>query len=125
MVDPAYTAFQDEVFERLPLRKHLAGRERVRDCISVVVQEWPDEQFALATGDPKAEATCVRDLMKSSKRHLHLCYGDREFGFIWATILSALLYELIIILIEWWRDKRENRMALLHWQEQWRASNGR
>lgn len=121
MVDPAYRKFQEEIWQQLPLRKFLAGKERVFDCISVVVQEWPDEQFALATGDPKAEATAIRDLMKSSKRHLHLAYGDREFGFIWATILSALLYELIIILIEWWRKRKENRMALLHWQDQWRG----
>lgn len=119
--DPSYRTFQEEIWQQLPLRKFLAGKERVFDCISVVVQEWPDEQFALATGDPKAEATAIRDLMKSSKRHLHLAYGDREFGFIWATILSALLYELIIILIEWWRNRKENRMALLHWQDQWRG----
>lgn len=121
MVDPAYRKFQEEIWQQLPLRKYLAGKDRVFDCISVVVQEWPDEQFALATGDSKAEATAIRDLMKSSKRHLHLAYGDREFGFIWATILSALLYELIIILIEWWRNRKENRMALLHWQDQWRG----
>lgn len=121
MADPSYRKFQEEIWQQLPLRKFLAGKERVCDCISVVVQEWPDEQFALSTGDPKAEATAIRDLMKSSKRHLHLAYGDREFGFIWATILSALLYELIIILIEWWRERKENRMALLHWQDQWRG----
>lgn len=121
MSDPSYRKFQEQVWNQLPLRKFLAGKERVFDCISVVVQEWPDEQFALATGDSKAEATAIRDLMKSSKRHLHLAYGDREFGFIWATILSALLYELIIILIEWWRKRKENRMAILCWQEQWRS----
>lgn len=121
MVDPAYRRFQEEVWQKLPLRRYLAGKERVFDCISVVVQEWPDEQFALSTGDKKSEATAIRDLMKSSKRHLHLAYGDREFGFIWATILSALLYELIIVLLEWWRNKKENRMALLHWQDQWRS----
>lgn len=121
MVDQSFTAFQEEVWRRLPLRKYLAGKERVFDCISVVVQEWPDEQMALATDDAKAEAVAIRDLMKNAKRHLHLAYGERDFGFIWATILSALLYELIIILIEWWRKKKENRMAILRWQESWRG----
>jgi hypothetical protein len=121
MVDSEYRQFQEYIWQQLPLRKLLAGKERVFDCISVVVQEWPDEQFALATGDQKLEATAVRDLMKSSKRHLHLAYGDREFGFIWATILSALLYELIVITIEWWRKRKENRMAILSWQDHWRS----
>lgn len=121
MVDPDYTKFQEEVWRQLPLRKFLAGKERVCDCISVVVQEWPDEQMALACDDSKAESTAIRGLMKDAKRHLHLAYGEREFGFIWATILSALLYELIIIVIEWWRNKKENRMALLRWQESWRS----
>lgn len=116
------------MWDALPLRKFLAGRERVYDCISVVVQEWPDDEFALAevamkdSGDRKKQSVVIKDLMLNVKRHLHLAYGEVEFGFIWTIILQALLWELIHLICEWWRKRSENRMALLKWQKQWREN---
>lgn len=120
MVDQSFKSFQDYIWSQLPVRKYLAGKERVYDCISVVVQEWPDEQFAMSDADDrKSENIVVRDLMKSVKRHLHFAYGEQEFGFIWTIILQALLWELIKVMLAWWRSKKDNRMAILYWKKSW------
>lgn len=120
MVDPAFQQLQKHIWNALPVRKHLAGKERVYDCIAVVVQEWPDDQFAQSdSSDRKAEGFVARGLMQNVKRHLHLVYGEQEFGFIWTIILQALLWEIIKATLNWWREKKENRIAMLDWQKNW------
>jgi hypothetical protein len=119
--DATYAKFQQQVWDALPLRKLLAGRERVNDCLAILVQEWPDDQFAQSdAADRKAEGIVVRGLMQSVKRHLHLAYGEKEFGFIWTIILQALIWEIIKLILQWWREKKDNRVAMLQWQKQWR-----
>jgi hypothetical protein len=118
--DEDYEKFQQMVWGKLPMRKWLAGREKVYDCISVVVQEWPDDGFALADSGHAAETPIIKSLMADVRRHLHLAYGEQEFGFIWTIILQAVLYEVILMILEWWRNKKTNRMALLKWQKHWR-----
>jgi hypothetical protein len=116
-----YQEFESFVWRKLPMRKFMFGQERVRDCLAVLVQEWPDDEFALAEAGVAPEALVIKDLMNSAKRHLHLAYGEKEFGFIWTIILQALLYEMIVLLIKWWREKKSNRLSLLKWQRHWRG----
>lgn len=120
-IDPEFEAFQAMVWKRLPKRKWLAGRDRVYDCISIMVQEWPDEEMALAEGEIAKQWDVVRSLTNSVKRHLHLAYGEQEFGFIWTILLQALLHEIVALMLEWWRERKENRMTLLKWQRKWRS----
>lgn len=122
--DEEYLQFQHAIWEKLPKRKLLAGKDRVRDCISIVVQEWPDERFALAESEriPGRRDEIKRDLMQTAKRHLHLMYGDDNFGFIWTILLQAILFQLVSLIFEWWKERRENRVALLSWQTKWRSA---
>jgi len=122
--DEEYLQFQHAIWEKLPKRKLLAGKDRVRDCISIIVQEWPDERFALAESDraPNTRDEIKRDLMQTAKRHLHLIYGDENFGFIWTILLQAILFQLVALIFEWWKERRENRVALLAWQTKWRSA---
>lgn len=119
--DPEFEAFQTAIWKELPKRKWLAGKDRVFDCISILVQEWPDEQFAMADANSTQQADAIRELTQGVKRHLHLAYGEQDFGFIWTIILQALLYEMVIVMLEWWRHRKENRMALLRWRNRWRG----
>jgi hypothetical protein len=116
-----YLHFQQAIWKQLPKRKWLAGQDRVNDCIAIVVQEWPDEQFALAESSGGDRKTVERELARQVKRHLALAYGDEDFGFIWAIILQAVLTQLIVLIFQWWKDRKENRMALLKWQQVWRS----
>ncbi len=119
--DEDYEQFRQSVWAKLPMRKWLVGREKVLDCVAIVVQEWPDDSFALADSGHAQEAAVVKSLMADAKRHLHLAYGEQQFGFIWTIILQAVLYEVIVMILEWWRQKKANRMALLSWQKHWRS----
>lgn len=119
-----YEQFRQTVWAKMPMRKWLVGREKVLDCVAVVVQEWPDDGFALADSGHAQEAAVVKSLMADVKRHLHLAYGEKEFGFIWTIILQAVLYEIIVMILDWWRQKKANRMALLSWQKHWRSRGG-
>jgi len=122
--DEEYLQFQHAIWEKLPKRKLLAGRGRVLDCISIIVQEWPDEQLALAESSNSANKRVVimRDLLRDAKRHLHLIYGDKEFGFVWTILLQAILFQVVQLIFEWWKERRENRMSLLAWQTKWRSA---
>lgn len=119
--DPEFEAFQHLVWKALPKRKWLAGKDRVFDCIAILVQEWPDEQFAMADNGSTQQSDAIRGLTKTVKRHLHLVYGEHDFGFIWTIVLQALMYEMVLFILEWWRHRRENRMALLRWRNKWRG----
>ena len=121
--DEEFIQFQQAIWEKLSKRKYLAGRERVMDCISIVVQEWPDEKFALAesVGTTEDRRTVIKDLISNTRRHLHLGYGDHEFGFIWTILLQALVYQLVQLIFEWWKERKNNRMLLLGWQQKWRS----
>lgn len=93
------------------------------DCISIVVQEWPDEKFALAESSGIEDGRAViKELIANTKRHLHLAYGDNEFGFIWTILLQALIYQLVQMIFEWWKEKKNHRVLLLGWQRKWRGS---
>lgn len=120
--DEDFVQFQRAIWKRLPKRKWLAGQERVLDCIAIVVQEWPDERFALAETGNGSRDEVITDLCINVKRHLHLAYGDEQFGFIWTIILQALIWHLITVIFEWWKAKKENRLALLRWQQKWRST---
>jgi hypothetical protein len=116
-----YEEFQAYIWRKLPMRKFMLGQERVMDCLAVMVQEWPDDQFALSEAGVASQSTVIKDLMESMKRHLHLAYGETQFGFIWTIILQALIYEMIVLLLKWWREKKSNRLSLLKWQRCWRG----
>lgn len=116
-----YLQFREAIWKALPKRKLLVGKERVMDCIAIVVQEWPDEQFALAEASGGDRDGVIRGLMSTVRRHLHLAYGEVQFGFIWTIILQALVQQLVIAIFEWWRARKSNRMDLLRWQQTWRS----
>lgn len=120
MPEQSLLQFQREVWEGLPKRKHLAGKEKVFDIVSVVVQEWP---FTEADAEPSANKAellkTTRRLTKSVKRHLQLLYGDTEFRSVWVVFLQIVVAEIIRYVLAWWlRDKRNRRRVTL-WRRKW------
>lgn len=118
MVD-TFAAFQQFVWDRLPMRRHLCGRERVNDIVSVVVQEWPEVVMENCQSGDTAEIVATSELVKSTKRHLALMYGDREFGFLWVFILNIVAGQVIAIIIAWWRRNHRNHAKLTSWRKEW------
>ena len=122
--EPDYEAFQDYVWSKLPQRKILVGKESVCDCLAIVVQEFPDAQMAQSDAGGDNQRELIKGLVADVRRHLHLAYGDQKFGMIWTIILQALIYQMVVIIIDWWRKKKANRMAMLKWRGRWRDVSG-
>jgi len=114
-----FDKFQQWVWDSLPMRKHACGKERVFDVVAVVVQEWPDEALANCRSGDTAEVIAVKDLVASTKRHLALAYGEREFGFIWMFILNLMVGQIIQLIISWWRRSSQNPSKLRVWKRKW------
>ena len=117
---PAYARLQRQIWEALPPKKHMAGKEKIYDCISVVIQEWPEE--ALSKDDlSEAPIEVVTDLNAAVKRHMTLLYGSEdEFDSVWVIVLNILASQIIRLILEWWFNNKRNRTTLRRWRSRWR-----
>jgi spore maturation protein SpmA len=80
----------DYVWERLPrVRRAMAGRAAVSRIVRLAVSEW------------QAGAVSVGSLSGAVERK----YGT---GIFLSIILSALISEVVKIIIRWWLERREN-----------------
>lgn len=111
--------FVDHVWSKLPLRKFLAGRERVYDAVAVIVQEWPDVELSETEFGSKEELRLATLLVGTTKRHLALAYGDRDFSSIWLLVLNIVVAQIISIVLEWWRKSKTNRGLIRSWRRKW------
>lgn len=104
------TELADMVYDRLPWRLRLAGREVVSRVVDDAVRLWPVPVLRQCDA---GEAQVVGSfLARSLKRRSHQ-YGT---GIILTLILSALISEAVKILLRWWLERRENREAMMEMQ---------
>lgn len=94
------------VWDNLSMRKHLAGRSRISRIVRRAVREWPAP--VLAQCDEK-QADVVGHYMGRSLERNERQYG---MGFFLAIVLSAVIGEIVKVLIRWWLESRENREAM-------------
>jgi hypothetical protein len=100
----------DMVYDRLPWRLRLAGREVVSRVVEDAVRLWPVP--VLRQCDAGEAAVVGSFLARSLKRRSHQ-YGT---GIILTLILSALISEAVKILLRWWLERREHREAMMEMQ---------
>lgn len=96
-------ALLDYVWERLGVRKHLLGRDRVNNLTVEAISRWPvGGEF---WGEPSAERLqSVANWV--SRRH------KNDYGFIWMAILSAIVGQIVRLLLEWWLDSDHNKESM-------------
>lgn len=111
--------FQQWIWEQLPIRKHACGKEKVFDVVAVVIQEWPNAVLSSCKSGDSTEVFAVRDLVRSTKRHLALAYGERDFGFLWMFVLNLIVGQIIQIVLAWWRRAPQNPAKLKLWRRRW------
>ena len=99
------------VYGQLPLRLRIAGRDTVARVLDDAVRMWP--ALVLRQCDVGEAQVVGSFLAKSLKRRQHQ-YG---MGIILTLVLSALISEIVKILIRWWLESRENRAAMQAMQE--------
>ena len=117
----SFETLQEYVWQKLPRRRTMVGKEAVFDAVSVAVQEWPSQQFeafsGIAEGETSdAETAALKDLEGNIKRQMNLVYGDRKFGSVWIIALQFILPIIIRLVYDWWRKRKENKDRLSAWQ---------
>jgi hypothetical protein len=107
------------VWKRLGVRKFLVGRQQVDLLTQLTVESWGSEFYNAADSD--LERQVVSNGTLASVKRLHQAvggYGDREYGMIWAFLLSAVASAIIQVILKWWLEKRAHRVMLLVWQQE-------
>jgi hypothetical protein len=106
---------QRYVWKSLGIRRLLAGKKTVMELIEIAVANW-DEVAVSSARDAKEMEIVSQGMMIGIKR-THQMLGDyeldEEYGFIWVILLQALASAIVQILIRWWQESRENRLAIL------------
>lgn len=104
---------QQYLWDNLGARKHAVGRKFVDRATNRIIARWP---FGQVQDDelPSRNDPQFKRMADEVKREMRSCEGsDQTFGFvIWTIILSAVISQLVKLLIEWWLKRRENRTTM-------------
>lgn len=118
-MSPLYFGFREDIWAKLPAKKHKVGREVVFDIIDAAVQEFPIEEYSQSDSGDTAELKASWELCKSIKRHSAVLYGEK-FGSLWLIALQILVPIIIELILQWWRRDGKNRRRLANWRRRWR-----
>lgn len=110
---------QEHVWRRMPLRKHIAGRQAVDDITALIVENWQGEYMGAAADD--AERAVVSRAIAAAVKRSHQWQSGKdanEYGFFWALILQAVVSAAIQLVLKWWLERRSHRAMLTVWQHE-------
>ena len=97
------------VWDRLPsMRKTLAGRRIVGRVVRRAVRTWPVP--VLEQCDAGETEVVGVHLARSIERNMRHEVG---MGIILTLVLSALISEVVKILVRWWLERKENRADMM------------
>lgn len=119
MTTATLAQFQTFVWESLPVRKSVVGREVVDDIVMLAVQQWPVAEMSEAKDKPEAEAALMHRLAWDVRRMAELLYGQDRFVGIWIVGLKALLPHVLEIMRTWWHRRKDNRAKIVIWRRKW------
>jgi hypothetical protein len=104
-----YIALQQDLWQRLGPQKWLAGRDMVNAALKLLVLNWP-YQSALR---PEMQESTLRDLREFACAQMASYKGRKKrYGFVWTMILSAVIGQLVRLLLEWWLEDNSNKTAM-------------
>ncbi len=94
----------EDVWQSLPVRKHLLGRARIGRIVERALREWPVP--VLQQCDDGQAAVVGKYLARSLERQ------EREYGmgFLASIILAAIISEIVKRLIQRWLENRDSMM---------------
>ena len=113
------SGLQDHVWRRMPLRKHIVGRQAVDDITALIVENWQGEYMGEAADD--AERAVVAKAIADAVKRSHQWQSGKdanEYGFFWTLILQAVVSAAIQLILKWWLERRTNRLLMTCWQHE-------
>lgn len=100
----------DMVYAELPYRLRIAGRSVVGRIVDDAVSSWPSPVLRQCDA---GQSQVVADALTHSMRRRRQQYG---MGIVLTLILSALISEVVKIMLRWWLERSEHRMAIVEMQ---------
>ena len=107
------------VWRKVGIRRHLVGRQVIDDFTELAVQHWESEAFSHAV-DPEQREIVKQQVIASVKRGYQVVSGRevQEYGMFWALVLQAIASIVVQLILEWWLDRRMNRVRMLVWRQE-------
>ena len=110
---------QEHVWHRMPLRKHIAGRQAVDDITALIVENWQGDYMGAAAN--ATERAIVAKAIAAAVKRGHQWQSGKdanEYGFLWTLILQAVVSAAIQLILKWWLERRSHRAMLTVWQHE-------
>ena len=89
-----------DVWDSLPVRKHLLGRERVSRIVERALREWPIPVLC------QCDAGQTQIVAKHFARRLERQEREYGMGFLASIILAAIISEIVKQIVQRWLDNR-------------------
>jgi hypothetical protein len=89
-----------DVWDSLPVRKHLLGRERVGRIVERALKEWPIPVLY------QCDAGQTQIVAKHFARRLERQEREYGMGFLASIILAAIISEIVKQIVQRWLDNR-------------------
>ena len=110
---------KQHVWRRLGPRKWLVGREQVDLLTQLTIENWQSDYYQAADSDQERQIVADGTLIAVKRMHQAVGgYGEREYGIVWALLLSAVASAVIQAVLKWWLERRSNRVMLMIWQQE-------
>lgn len=110
---------QQHVWQRLGVRKHLAGRAVVDDLTRLCVENWQSEYLNHAPDALSQDIVCHGIAVAVKRSHQWQSGKEpREYGMIWSLILGSIVSAVISTVLRWWLERRSHRALLTVWQHE-------
>ena len=101
------TDLETHVWDRLPTLQRVAGRRIANRVVRRAVASWPIP--VLEQCDDAEAAVVAKYYTRTVERAVR---ADMQMGFFTLLIFSALVQEIVKILVRWWMEKSENRSQM-------------
>ena len=115
----SYSELQEHIWSQLSLRKRLAGRAACDRILRRAVRVLPTGM--MSQSNPTEQNRLMRQTQSDIVRHER--HNSVTMGILLTIILSALVSEILKLLIAWWRSRSENQILLRGYQLEM-TSNG-
>lgn len=112
---------RDAIWDELPpLRKHILGRQRIDNVITLAIEQCPDDLFRHVEHNDGQQDVVLAAWKSAVKRRYCIAYeGDGvQFGPLFWIILSPLIQYVIKRLLEWWLESSSHRLLLAGWKRE-------
>jgi hypothetical protein len=96
-----------DVWDSLPVRKHLLGRERVGRIVERALKEWPIPVLY------QCDAGQTQIVAKHFARRLERQEREYGMGFLASIILAAIISEIVKKIVQRWLDNRAEMLEAM------------